>query len=274
VADYPFTTLEPTPGMMQFEDVQIQLVEVPAVVEGSSVGRGLGASPLSVARSADAIAFVVDATSDLVRQTRVLLQELDAVKVKVNRRPPAVSVERRSSSGIDVKGGNFVEGGEGKIKSVLLDHGVHNAVVIIDEPLTMEEFEDALEKAAVYVRAFVFVTKCDAPGAAERIQKLRDRYGGMFTFVFTNKSEDALKKEAYAGLNLIRVYTKPPDGEPSKRPLVVPKDSKVADVARIVHKDFEERLKFARVWGATKFPGQQVSKDYILHDRDILELHV
>jgi ribosome-interacting GTPase 1 len=33
-------------------------------------------------------------------------------------------------------------------------------------------------------------------------------------------------------------------------------------------------LRYARVWGSAEFPGQPVSKDYVLQDGDIVELHV
>ncbi|MDZ7618240.1 MAG: TGS domain-containing protein, partial [Patescibacteria group bacterium] len=41
-----------------------------------------------------------------------------------------------------------------------------------------------------------------------------------------------------------------------------------------VHKDYAERLKFARVWGSTVHGGTQVKGDYVLHDKDIVELHM
>jgi hypothetical protein len=259
---------------MQFEDVQIQLVEAPAVIEGSMFGKGLGARPLSVARSGDTIALVVDASANPIYQVRVLLKELESAGIKINQRPPAVSVERRSSGGIDIRGGNLVEGGEEEIKRILLDHGVHNAVVLIEEPMSMKEFEEALEGTVVYRRAFIFVTKCDVPEADKRIRELRSEFGGRFTVVSTDESQEKMKKDIYANLDLIRVYTKPPDGEPAKRPLVLRRGSKITDVARAVHRDFEKKLKFARVWGSTRFPGQQVSRDYILQDRDVVELRV
>jgi ribosome-interacting GTPase 1 len=94
VAPYPFTTREPVPGMMQFEDVQVQLVEVPAIVEGSSLGRGLGAQPLSVARNADTIAIVVDLSADSIKQVETLTAELEAAGVKLNKPPPKLEISR------------------------------------------------------------------------------------------------------------------------------------------------------------------------------------
>jgi hypothetical protein len=47
----------------------------------------------------------------------------------------------------------------------------------------------------------------------------------------------------------------------------------VLDVARLVHKEIAESLKFARVWGSGRFDGQQVGADHPLVDKDIVELH-
>jgi ribosome-interacting GTPase 1 len=59
VGDYPFTTRVPLPGMMEFEDVQVQLVDTPAVAEGHT-------EPYlpNLAHDADGVLLVVDVTAD------------------------------------------------------------------------------------------------------------------------------------------------------------------------------------------------------------------
>ncbi len=274
VADYPFTTREPVPGMMQFEDVQVQMVEVPALVDGSSLGKGLGAQPLSVARNADAIALVVDSSAGPVQQVRTLVGELEAVGIKLNRRPPNITIQRRSTGGIEIRGGGMVEGGEAEIKRVLHDRRIHNAFVAVEEPVTIEEIEEVLDESTAYRRAFIVLTKCDLPRAAENLRLLERELGDAFQVIAAHGVGEELKRTVYENLDLIRVYTKRPDEDPAKRPLVLPKGSTVIQVARAVHKDFEKGLKFARVWGSAKFPGQQVPRDHVLSDKDIVELHV
>ena len=74
---------------------------------------------------------------------------------------------------------------------------------------------------------------------------------------------------------MIRVYTKIP-GKPADRtkPFTIPLGSTVLDLAREIHRDFEQSLKFARVWGTGVFEGQTVKRDHELHDADVVELHV
>ncbi len=55
VADYPFTTHAPLPGMMPFEDVQVQLVDTPPLA-----GEPFDAVLINIARNADAILLVLD----------------------------------------------------------------------------------------------------------------------------------------------------------------------------------------------------------------------
>ena len=47
----------------------------------------------------------------------------------------------------------------------------------------------------------------------------------------------------------------------------------IHDLARAVHKEIAERLRYARIWGSARFDGQQVDRDHALVDRDVVELH-
>ena len=73
----------------------------------------------------------------------------------------------------------------------------------------------------------------------------------------------------------MRIYAKPPGKPPDlEAPFVVKKGSTVEEFAGRVHKDFLANLTSARVWGSAPFEGQSVSRDYVLQDRDIVELRM
>jgi uncharacterized protein len=79
----------------------------------------------------------------------------------------------------------------------------------------------------------------------------------------------------YEMASIIRVYTKTPGKEPDlTSPFVLHKDSTLEDLAGQIHKDFVTRLKFAKVRGSSVFDGQMVQRDYVLHDGDIIEIHI
>ena len=67
ISDYPFTTREPVPGMMPYKDVQFQIIEAPALVEGAADGEGLGIQVLALARNADGLILMVDLKNQPVK---------------------------------------------------------------------------------------------------------------------------------------------------------------------------------------------------------------
>ncbi len=89
------------------------------------------------------------------------------------------------------------------------------------------------------------------------------------------RNMEKLKMKIFESLEVIRIYSKPPgkDADLSK-PFVVKKGSTVEEFAVKVHHDFYQKLKTARVWGRNVFDGQLVGRDHVLHDKDIVELHL
>jgi hypothetical protein len=77
-------------------------------------------------------------------------------------------------------------------------------------------------------------------------------------------------------MDVVRVYTKLPTSKEADytRPFTVRRGSPLIDLAGQVHKDYVEGLKFARVWGSEVHDATQVKGDYILHDGDVVELHM
>jgi hypothetical protein len=71
VADYPFTTALPVPGMAHWNDVQIELVDTPPVTADHIPGGLFG-----TIRNADVIAIVVDASEDPLEQAETTINLL------------------------------------------------------------------------------------------------------------------------------------------------------------------------------------------------------
>jgi len=88
VADYPFTTRAPLPGMMMFEDIQIQLVDLPPVHPDFPE-----TWLYQIIRSADAALLVVDLSDpDLLEDLETTLAELRKAKVELGALAPSNSV--------------------------------------------------------------------------------------------------------------------------------------------------------------------------------------
>lgn len=129
-----------------------------------------------------------------------------------------------------------------------------------------------------YLQTMLIGNKSDlklAPGNWKIITELYENQFPMCPISAKNRTNLLeLQQLIIDVLNIIRVYSKPPGKEPSKdRPFILKKGSTLLDFAEAVHHDFADKLKFARVWGMTKFNGQRVNREYLLEDEDIIELH-
>ena len=225
IGDYPYTTQKPLPGMMEYEDILIQIVDIPPISQEFT-------EPwvVAVARNADAVLFVVDASDgsvlDEIENTLVILE-----KFKV------------SLFGWD--------------RSVPLDStGVMEAK-----------------------KTILVANKIDGPDAADNLEFVKELFGERFPIIpvssDTGQGLEDLKQDIFRMLNIVRVYTKIPGKHADMgHPFTLARGSTVQELASVVHKDFAQKLKFAKIWGEGKFDGQMVSRDHVLEDRDVIELHV
>ncbi len=71
IADYPFTTKMPNPGMMDFENIQIQLVDTPPITD-----RGPPLWLTNLLRNADLLAILIDLSLEPITQVEVVTREL------------------------------------------------------------------------------------------------------------------------------------------------------------------------------------------------------
>ncbi len=223
VAAFPFTTREPTPGMMDWEDVRVQLLDTPPITADYCEGY-----LSSMVRASDGCVLVLDlGDDDGLFQAEAVLDKLATVKTVLVRAPPADP-----------------------------------------EDLTIE-----------YVKTLIAANKSEAPGAADRLEMAREMFGPRFPLVpldaESGKGLEDLRTAIYQSLNAIRVYSKKP-GKPAdmQAPFTCPAGSTVVQMAELVHRDLGEKLKSARIWGTGVFEGQTVTRDHVLHDKDVVELHV
>ena len=73
VADFPFATGAPVPGMVQFEDIQIQLVDMPPITADY-----IAPGQVGTYRNCDLIAIVIDLSADPAEQLQICLDFLES----------------------------------------------------------------------------------------------------------------------------------------------------------------------------------------------------
>lgn len=220
IADFPVSTVMPLSGMMPFEDIQFQLVDLPPIGNESTDGWVSG-----VLRVSDLLLLVADLSRDPDLQVELLIEQLRKWGIRLP--------ERSGSPG-----------------------------------------ECAACKPVV-----IAANKSDLTSAQEDLRRLKEKYATLYPIVAVSSATKAgleeLRMALFENSRVIRVYSKEPGKEPDRAaPFVLPSGSTVLDLAEMIHRDFLSNLKYACIWGSAKFEGQRVQKDYVLHDRDIVEYHL
>lgn len=94
IGHYAFTTVKPTPAMLQYKGIQIQLVDMPGLIEGVSLGKGMGGPLISAIRAVDAIVILVDLSVDPVKDLELILKELEAKGLRINKKVPNIEIQK------------------------------------------------------------------------------------------------------------------------------------------------------------------------------------
>jgi small GTP-binding protein len=217
IGSYPFTTTQMQPGMVPFEDIQIQIIDTPPVT-GEYMPRHL----LSVIRRTDGVLLVTDMSADS------MLDDIDAVFKAFAERHVVFSREKKRD-------------------------------------------RDSL-------RCRVIANKMDAPDAEERLELLHQMLdeGLEITPISCTSENEILQLPGllFRWLRIVRVYTKIPGKKADlERPYTVFQGQSVMDICRLVHRDFYQNLRFARLWRGDAAP-ITVSRNEPVLDGDILELHI
>lgn len=220
VADYPMTTVMPLAGMMPFEDIQFQLVDLPPIGNESSDGWVSG-----IIRVADMVLLVIDLSDAPDIQAELLLGQFEQWRISLTKKTD--SPEERGAS---------------------------KPVIIV-------------------------ANKSDLSSAEEGLRAITMRYGSLYPIISVStvsfEGLEQLRTAVFEHAGVIRVYAKQPGKEADwSAPFVLKAGSTVLDLAGMIHKDFISSLKYACIWGSARFDGQRVQKDYMLHDRDVVEYHV
>jgi ribosome-interacting GTPase 1 len=222
VAAYPLTTLKATPGMMPFEDIGFQLVDLPPLCH-----EHVEPWVYDLIRAADLAWLVVS--------VRAPLQGLELTE------------ELLSSKAI----------------------GLYPAG---------SETPEAPRPGWTYKRTVLVVTGMDLPGAdgdLEALEELVDLPWPKVAISATSGSGlSDLGTTTFQALDIIRVYSKEPRKDPDMtRPFTLRRGSTVKDLAKAIHKEIAQEIKFARVWGPSAFDGQSVHEHHVLEEGDVVELH-
>lgn len=224
IAPYPFTTREPQPGMMPWEDVMVQLIDTPPITADFFDSNLLG-----LIRGSDVALLMFDAGSDDgIEAFTPILDRLNQSKTR----------------------------------------------------LAKESYLDEDDVGLSFTQTFLVHNKMDLPGAEDRIALLKE-FCSLDFRAFRISAEhgtglEDLRNAIYESLDVVRVYTKLPTKKEADydKPFTLKRGGTLLEVAELVHRDMAANFKYARVWGTGVLaPGTQMKGDYVVHDKDVVEIH-
>ncbi len=95
IADYPFTTLEPNLGVVQFSDFRsFVMADIPGIIEEAHEGKGLGIQFLRHIERNNVLLFMVSAMSDVEYEYQALLNELKAYRKDLLDKPRILAITK------------------------------------------------------------------------------------------------------------------------------------------------------------------------------------
>lgn len=279
VADYPMSTQRPVPGMLRYEDILFQLVDTPPLMPG---GGAWNTRVAGLARNADALIIVLDATRSPAKDYEWIRSFLAEEGVLLHRPKGRVVIEKQrgGKTGVRVTVMGRLRGCTADdIRRLLESYRIYSAHVKVYGEVSLEDVEQAIFSLTVYKPSIILVNKIDAePRYREKIEELLEKTGRETPIIpvsaKTGQGLEEIGKALFKALEIIRVYTKEPNGPRSEKPLVLKKGATVYDAAKAIHKSFIETFRYAKIWGpSAKYPGERVGLDHVLEDGDTLEIH-
>lgn len=276
IADYQLSTRLPQKGMMIYEGAEIQVVDLPAVMTESLAETSYASKALSVARTSDLLAIVLDGSKNPLRQLEALVELLEEHGITIRPRRCEVFVEKRDTGGLRLVVMGTIDRSYDEVRRSLLELGLKSAVVKISGEATLEEIEEQVTRELMPKRAVVLINKADVArlGEVEEAARLSERLGipCLSLSALSGDGVDHARRTLFTQLGLIRVYTQK-DGQPSPKPLLIKEGSTVKQLAELIHRELAERMRYARVWGrSVKIQGQRVGPDHVLADMDLVEI--
>ncbi len=255
IGPYAFTTRAPLPGMLMHEDVPFQLVDLPPV-------------------SAD---FMEPWLYNALQPSHAALLVVDLHDPDCAE--SVVAIRARLAH----KRVTLTDNWQGRLPAGLVPADWSPAASASADGAPRARTDDGEGELAdpfrVLLPTLLLATKADLGLDPAEVAALLELGGARFPALavssLTGLGLGRLGPLLMRGLAIVRVYTKAPGKPPDHhRPYTLFAGDTVEDLARLIHRDLAASLKFARVWGRSgKFEGQQVGRDHVLGEGDVVEIH-
>ncbi len=240
VGNYEFTTMVPNVGMMNYEDVKLEVIDFPPVYENAVVNDSLRIY-FSYLRICDLLVVLDSGHLDSIKK------EFEKMKIILGKKKK-ITIKKFNT--LVINNANNVKGiSYSDLIQLTKENNLRNALIDVGEEMDVNTYLKMIDSSYYFVDYIV-----EPP----------------FSY-----DVNEIKKKIWKNMNLIRVYTKDKHGKVGKEPIVLKKGSNVEVLAASIHKDFLRKFKNAKIWGkSAKFDGQSVGLTHVLEDKDVVEINL
>ena len=276
VNEREFTTLSCIPGVLKYNNCNIQLLDLPGIIKGASEGKGKGRQVIAVAKSSDLILIILDA-GKYKEQREVILKELEAVGIRLNKTKPNIIVKHTPGGGIQLMSPyKLTKVTLEDVRQVCKEYRINNCQVTFKDNYEIDDLIDTLEGNRCYIKGLFVYNKIDTV-FMEDVEELANLPDSVILSANKGYGNDYFLEKIWDYLGLVRIYTKKKGEQPDfSEPVVLRKHKggfSVKALVNNIHKELLNNFKEAIVWGkSVKYCPQKCGLKHILEDEDVVEI--
>ncbi|XP_005750237.1 developmentally-regulated GTP-binding protein 2 [Pundamilia nyererei] len=265
--------------VMKSGDARVALIGFPSVGKVCQhggrllIGKGRGRQVIAVARTADVVVMMLDATKGDV-QRALLEKELESVGIRLNRIKPNIYFKPKKGGGLSFNSTvPLTQCSEKLVQLILHEYKIFNAEVLFREDCTPDEFIDVIVGNRVYMPCLYVYNKVDQI-SIEEVDRLARRPHSVVISCGMKLNLDYLLERLWEYLALICIYTKKRGERPDfNDAIIMRRGASVEHVCHRIHRTLASQFKYALVWGtSTKYSPQRVGLTHIMEHEDVIQI--
>ncbi|XP_047403421.1 developmentally-regulated GTP-binding protein 2 isoform X2 [Sciurus carolinensis] len=261
------------PSVGKYKGANIQLLDLPGIIEGAAQGKGRGRQVIAVARTADVVIMMLDATKGEV-QRGLLEKELESVGIRLNKHKPNIYFKPKKGGGISFNSTvTLTQCSEKLVQLILHEYKIFNAEVLFREDCSPDEFIDVIVGNRVYMPCLYVYNKIDQI-SMEEVDRLARKPNSVVISCGMKLNLDYLLEMLWEYLALTCIYTKKRGQRPDfTDAIILRKGASVEHVCHRIHRSLASQFKYALVWGtSTKYSPQRVGLTHTMEHEDVIQI--